>query len=221
MLLFIDSANPAEIQEIWEYGIIDGVTTNPSLAAKVKGNYSYKEIVAKILELVDGPVSLETISTDFDGIVREGRALAKLSQNVVVKIPCIAEGFKAAKFLSSEEIKVNMTLCFSVSQALLAHKVGATYISPFIGRLDDIEPHSGDALVRDIRKVYDNYNSQTKILDASIRDIEHVEESAIMGADVATVPHKILMELHEHPQTYKGLEKFLHDWEEAGLELPL
>lgn len=219
MQLFIDSADPKEIREAWEWGIIDGVTTNPSLTAKV--NKPYKEIVREILKIVDGPVSLETISTDYDGIIREARALSRISKNVVVKVPCIQEGFKATKALSEAGIKVNMTLCFSVSQALLAAKVGAFYVSPFIGRLDDISEHSGDELVIDIKRVYENYNFETKILDASIRDVEHVERSAIMGADIATVPFRVLKELFDHPLTYKGLEKFLNDWDEAGLQLPI
>lgn len=219
MQLFIDSADPKEIKEAWGWGIIDGVTTNPSLAAKV--NKPYKEIVKKIFKIVDGPVSLETISTDYEGIIKEARALSRISKNVVVKVPCIQEGFKATRALSKGGLRVNMTLCFSVGQALLAAKVGAFYISPFIGRLDDISEHSGDELVLDIKKVYENYGFQTKILDASIRDVEHVERSAIIGADIATVPFRVLKELFDHPLTYKGLEKFLSDWDDAGLQLPI
>lgn len=224
MLLFIDSADPTEIKTAWDWGIIDGVTTNPSLAAKseaARSGKSYKEIVSEILSIVDGPVSLETIATDYDGILKEARALHKLSKNVIVKIPCTQDGFKATKALSAEKIRVNMTLCFSVNQALLAAKVGAYYVSPFIGRLDDIQDDLGDQLIEDIVQVYQNYNFETKILDASIRDTEHVARSAEMGADIATVPLKVLSELHKHPLTDKGLESFLADWKTSGLELPI
>lgn len=219
MQLFIDSADPQDVRLAWETGVIDGVTTNPSLAAKV--GKPYKEIVEKILDIVDGPVSLETISTNYQGIVDEAKKLSSLSKNVVVKIPCIPEGFRATKILAKDKIKVNMTLCFSVNQALLAAKVGAFYVSPFIGRLDDVAEHSGDALIKDIRTVYDNYNFETKILDASIRDAYHVQQSAIMGADIATIPFNVLDELYKHPLTDKGLAKFLQDWEKSGLKLPV
>ena len=219
MQLFIDSADPKEIQEAMSWGYIDGVTTNPSLAAKV--GKPYKEIVSEILQMVEGPVSLETIATDYEGIISEGRALAKLAENVVVKIPCILEGYKAAKTLGEEGINVNMTLCFSASQALLAAKVNATYISPFMGRMDDIYPDAGDKLIEDIVDIYDTYGFETLVLDASIRDVEHVTKSALMGADVATVPFKVLEKLYTHSLTDKGLDKFLSDWKSSGLELPL
>lgn len=219
MLLFIDSADPKEIREAHDWGIIDGVTTNPSLAAKI--SRPYREIISEILEIINGPVSLEVISTDYEGILTEAYSLAKLQRNVVVKIPCTQAGYKATKTLSEDGINVNMTLCFSLNQALLAAKVGAEYISPFIGRLDDIKFHTGDELTQEIRKVYDNYQFKTKILDASIRDAEHVAMAALSGADAATVPFTVLKELHEHPLTKKGLDKFLLDWKEAGLELPI
>lgn len=225
MQLFIDSADPTEIKTAWEWGIIDGVTTNPSLAAKV--GRPYRDIVQEILATVDGPVSLEVISTEYDQILEQARSLTKLHQNVVVKIPCIQEGLRAAAVLSKENIKINITLVFGEAQALLAAKVGATYCSPFLGRVDDLVHaedtlhHLGDRLIERIRKLYDNYDFSTKILAASIRDVGHVEEMAVMGADVSTVPFEVLSNLVKHSLTDKGLKSFLDDWNKAGLELPV
>lgn len=219
MQLFIDSADPKEIKQAYEWGFLDGVTTNPSLAAKV--GRPYKEIVEEILSIVTGPVSLETIATDFEGMVKEARSLAGIKDNVYAKIPCTMEGFAATKKLASEGIKVNMTLCFSVNQALLAAKSGAGFISPFLGRVDDVLDGGGSELLSSIRAVYDNYDFQTKILAASIRDSAHVAIAAELGADIATVPFKVLSDLHKHPLTDTGLKKFLADWEKSGLKLPL
>lgn len=219
MQLFIDSADPKEIKEAHSWGFLDGVTTNPSLAAKV--GRPYNEIVKEILDIVDGPVSLETIATDLDGMLKEARALAKIKDNVYAKIPCTLEGFAATKKLAAEGIKVNMTLCFSVNQALLAAKSGAAYISPFLGRVDDIQDGAGTELLADIRTVYDNYDFETKILAASIRDTAHVAIAAELGADIATVPFKVLRDMVQHPQTDTGLKKFLDDWEKSGLKLPI
>ncbi len=219
MQLFIDSADPVEIKEAFSWGYLDGVTTNPSLAAKV--GRPYKEIVDEILAIVNGPVSLETIATDVDGMVKEARALAGINNNVYAKIPCIVEGFAATKILAADGIKVNMTLCFSTNQALLAAKSGAAYISPFLGRVDDIQEGGGAELLSSIRTVYDTYHFETKILAASIRSAAHVEMAAELGADIATIPFKILKDLAKHPLTDTGLKKFLDDWEKSGLKLPI
>lgn len=218
MQIFIDSADPAQIRQAYELGIISGVTTNPSLAAKIGKPYS--EIVQEILEIVDGPVSLEVIATEYEGMVSQGEKLSKLHKNVVVKIPCTKAGLRAAKTLISKRIKVNVTLVFSVAQALLVGKIGADYCSPFVGRLDDIEDFSGDELVDAIKIVYDNYCFETKILAASIRDVGHMEYMAVLGADVVTVPFEVINEMYNHPLTTNGLDKFLADWNEAGLQLP-
>ena len=218
MKLFIDSADPSEIKEALSWGYADGVTTNPSLAAKVGRPYS--EIVQEILSLVTGDVSLETIATNAETIINEAYSLCELGEQVVVKIPCTSDGYKAASTLSDEGIRINMTLCFSVNQALLAAKVGAKYVSPFIGRIDDISDHGGDNLIADIRTVYDNYGFKTQILAASVRDKEHVARAALLGADAATVPFNVLKALHHHKLTDSGLEKFLDDWQTSGLELP-
>lgn len=219
MQIFIDSADPKEIKEANSWGFLDGVTTNPSLAAKV--GKPYKEIVDEILSIVDGPVSLETIATNYEGILKEARALAKIKDNVIAKIPCIREGFTATKVLAAEGIKVNMTLCFSVNQALLAAKAGAFYISPFLGRVDDIQDGGGAELLSSIRSVYDNYGFETQILAASIRSTAHVEMAASLGADIATIPFKVLQDLHKNPLTDTGLDKFLDDWKKSGLKLPV
>jgi len=212
MKLFIDTANLDEIREVAGWGIIDGVTTNPSLAAKE--NISFNELLKVILDLIDGPISAEVISTDVGGILEEGRKLAKIHPNVVVKIPLIENGIAATKILTGEGIKVNVTLCFSAPQALLAAKVNATYISPFIGRLDDIG-QEGMALIGEIRQIYDNYDFDTQILTASIRHPQHVLQAAKIGSDVATMPYKVLKQLYKHPLTDSGLENFLVDWNES------
>jgi len=215
MKIFIDTADPVLIKKYWDAGIIDGVTTNPSLAAKV--GRPFKDLVLEILAIVDGPISLEVLSTDYEGILREARSLALLHKNVVVKVPLIPEGIKAVKTLSSEGIKTNVTLVFSASQALLAAKAGATYVSPFLGRLDDIGENSLN-LLKDIVAIFDKFNFATNVLAASIRSSRQVEEAAIIGADVATIPPEILESLYKHPLTDKGIEKFLSDYKNSGME---
>ncbi len=216
MKIFLDTANVAEIKEAVSWGIIDGVTTNPSLIAKEKRDF--RELLQEICSIVDGDVSAEVISTDFEGMVKEARELVKIADNIVVKIPLIKDGLKAVKFLKGEGIRANVTLCFSPSQALLAAKAGAYYISPFIGRLDDIS-NDGMNLVRQIVQIYKNYNFETKVLVASVRHPMHVVESALIGADVITMPFKVLEQLIKHPLTDIGLERFLSDWEKARAEL--
>ncbi len=212
MKFFIDTADVEEIREATELGLIDGVTTNPSLVAKT--GRPFKEVIEEICKIVDGPVSAEAVSLKCDEMVEEGRQLAKIHKNIVVKIPLIPEGLKAVKRLSSERIKTNVTLCFSPSQALLAAKAGGSYISPFVGRIDDISTVGID-LVRDIRTIYDNYGYKTEIIVASIRSPNHVVDAALIGADVATIPFKVLMQLAKHPLTDIGVERFLADWEKV------
>lgn len=211
MKFFIDTADLEEINEAHDMGVLDGVTTNPSLCAKV-GVRDFEGHIAKICDIVDGDVSAEVISTEYEDIISEGRNIASIADNVVVKVPLIKEGIKAIKTLSDEGIKTNCTLCFSPSQALIAAKAGATYISPFIGRLDDISSE-GMNLIADIRLIYDNYGLETEILAASIRHPMHLVESARMGADVATMPLSVIVGLLKHPLTDIGLEKFLADWD--------
>ena len=208
MKIFIDSGDLNEIRDAAAMGVVDGVTTNPSLVAKA--GRPLASLIADICEVIDGPISAEVISTDCDGIVREGRALAKIHKNVVVKVPLIAEGIKAVKIFSQEGIKTNVTLCFSAPQGLLAAKAGATYISPFIGRIDDIGGNGMD-LIRQLLQIYRNYGFATQVLAASIRHPVHVVESALAGAHVGTLPHKVILQLLEHPLTSSGLEKFLAD----------
>jgi len=212
MKFFIDTANINEIKEAQSFGILDGVTTNPSLVAK-EGK-DFKTLLNEILSIVDGPVSAEVISTDLDGIVKEAREYAAIHKNIVVKVPLIKEGLKAVKLLSSEQIKTNVTLCFSPTQALLAAKAGATYISPFVGRLDDISTN-GMELISQIIQIYRNYNFDTQVLVASIRHPLHVVEAALMGADVCTIPFNVIDKLFNHPLTDLGLEKFLSDWNKS------
>ena len=212
MQIFLDTANIKEITEAAALGVLDGVTTNPSLVAK-EGR-PFREIVAEICRLVEGPINLEVVGTDADTMVAEGRDLAKIHANVVVKIPMIAEGLKAVRRLHLEGIKVNVTLCFSPNQALLAAKAGATYISPFIGRLDDIS-HVGMDVVRDILTIYRNYGYPTQVLAASLRHPLHVVEAAKAGAHVATMPFAVLQQLLKHPLTDIGLERFLSDWKKV------
>ncbi len=211
MKFFIDTADLDEIKEANDLGVLDGVTTNPSLCAKI-GVTDFEGHIAKICDIVDGDVSAEVISTEYDEIVEEGRKIASIADNVVVKVPLIKDGIKAIKTFSGEGIKTNCTLCFSASQALIAAKAGATYISPFIGRLDDISSE-GMNLIADIRLVYDNYGYETEILAASIRHPMHLLESARLGADVATMPLNVIVGLLKHPLTDIGLEKFLADWD--------
>ena len=214
MKFFIDTANLDEIREASEMGLIDGVTTNPSLVAK-EGNVDFREHIAKICEMVNGDISVEVTSLDTEGMLREGRDYAKIAPNVVIKVPLILDGLKACRTLRSENTKVNVTLCFSASQALLAAKAGATYISPFIGRLDDVAT-DGMQLIRDIVQIYDNYGFGTEVLAASIRHPMHIVDCALAGADVATIPFKVLTQLAKHPLTDKGLDAFLADWKKAG-----
>lgn len=209
MKIFLDTANLDELRRGAEWGIVDGVTTNPSLIAK-EGN-PIEEQIARICEIVDGPVSAEVVATDYDGMVREGRALAKIHKNVVVKLPLIRDGIRACKTLSSEGIRVNVTLCFSPGQALLAAKAGAYFISPFVGRLDDIGLIGMD-LIRSIVLIYENYGFSTQVLAASLRSPQHVVESAEAGAHCGTMPFKTLDMLFNHPLTDKGLEQFLKDY---------
>ena len=212
MKFFIDTANINEIKEAAALGILDGVTTNPSLVAK-EGK-DFRKLLDEILAIVDGPVSAEVVSTDYDGILKEAHELSKIHKNIVVKVPLIKEGLKAVRTLSSENINTNVTLCFSASQALLAAKAGATYISPFVGRLDDIS-HDGMELISQIVQIYKNYNYKTQVLVASIRHPLHLVEAALMGADVCTMPFPVIDKLFNHPLTDIGLEKFLSDWKKS------
>ena len=212
MKIFIDSGNLKEIESLVPLGIIDGITTNPSLLAKEGGDY--KAILKKICGIVKGPTSAEVVATDAEGMIREGRELAAIDEHIVVKVPFTREGVKACKALSSEGKKVNVTLIFSASQALLAAKVGATYISPFVGRLDDISM-PGMEMVRDIVQIYENYSFKTEVLVASTRSPMHIVEAARMGADICTCPPALIDSLFNHPLTDSGLKKFLADWEKA------
>jgi transaldolase len=212
MKFFIDTANINEIKEAAALGILDGVTTNPSLVSK-EGK-DFRKLLDEILAIVDGPVSAEVISTDYNGILKEAHELAKIHKNIVVKVPLIKEGLKAVRTLSNENIKTNVTLCFSASQALLAAKAGATYISPFVGRLDDIS-QDGMELISQIVQIYKNYNYKTEVLVASIRHPLHLVEAALMGADVCTMPFSVIDKLFNHPLTDIGLEKFLSDWKKT------
>ncbi|WP_150523717.1 fructose-6-phosphate aldolase [Roseibium sediminis] len=213
MKFFVDTADTAEIKELASTGLLDGVTTNPSLIAK--SGRQFKEVIAEICEITDGDVSAEVAATDFATIMKEAHELKKIADNVVIKLPLTFDGLKACKHLTDEGTKTNVTLCFSANQALLAAKAGATYISPFIGRLDDIHL-DGLELIREIRVIYDNYDFNTEILAASIRTANHVRDCAIIGADVATVPPATLKALVKHPLTDKGLEAFLADWAKTG-----
>ncbi len=214
MKFFIDTANLDEIREANELGMIDGVTTNPSLVAK-EGDVDFKKHIAKICKLVKGDVSAEVTALDTEGMLKEGRALAKIAKNVVIKVPLTLDGLKACRTFRAEGTKVNVTLCFSAAQALLAAKAGASYISPFIGRLDDIA-QDGMQLIRDIVQIYDNYGFPTEVLAASIRHPVHIVDCALAGADVATIPFKVIQQLVKHPLTDKGLEGFLNDWKKSG-----
>jgi transaldolase len=213
MQFFADTADVEDIKKLHSMGLLDGVTTNPSIIAK--SGRAIKEVITEICKAVPGPVSAEVASTEFDGMMAEAHVLAKLASNVVVKVPLTIDGLKACKTLSGEGIKTNVTLCFSANQALLAAKVGATYISPFIGRLDDINI-DGMELIHQIRQIYDNYNFTTQILAASIRSANHVTQAALAGADVATVPPAVIYKLAEHPLTKSGLEAFVKDWKATG-----
>ena len=209
MKFFIDTANIQEIRDAAALGILDGVTTNPSLVAKEKRNFH--DVIREIASIVNGPISAEVTALDRDGMLSQGRELAKLHPNIVVKVPLTPEGLRACKTLRSEGTGVNVTLCFSPAQALLAAKCDATYISPFVGRLDDVATEGMD-LIRQIRAIYDNYGFETQILAASIRHPIHVVESALAGADVGTMPFKVMTQLYDHPLTDVGIQRFLADW---------
>ncbi|HKX83861.1 MAG TPA: fructose-6-phosphate aldolase [Pyrinomonadaceae bacterium] len=214
MKFFIDTANLDEIREANELGMIDGVTTNPSLVAK-EGDVDFKEHIAKICSMVKGDVSAEVTALDTEGMLKEGREYAKIAPNVVVKCPLTLDGLKATRILTQEGTGVNVTLCFSAAQAILAAKAGAKYISPFIGRLDDIATN-GMQLIADIVQIYGNYNFKTEVLAASIRHPMHIVDCALAGADVATIPFKVIKQLVQHPLTDKGLDAFLADWKKSG-----
>lgn len=210
MKFFIDTANIEEIKKGVEMGMVDGVTTNPSLVAKE--SKPFEEILKEICSLVDGPVSAEVVSLEAPGMVKEAKELAKIGDNIVIKVPMIIEGIKAVKMLTAEGIKTNVTLVFSAAQALLAAKAGAAFVSPFVGRLDDIGV-SGMDLIGDIVTIYDNYGYQSEVIVASVRSPQHVLDSALLGADIATIPFKVIAQLAKHPLTDKGMEQFLADWE--------
>ena len=214
MKFFIDTANISEIQRIHAWGILDGVTTNPSLIAKESGK-PFEAIIEEICGIVDGPISAEVIALDAEGMVKEGKALAKIHKNVVVKLPLIPEGLKACKALSAEGIRTNVTLCFSATQGLMAAKAGATYVSPFVGRLDDINLRGMD-LIEELVAIFENYGLETQVLAASIRLPRHVTEAALAGAHVATIPTKVFDQMLKHPLTDKGVEGFLADWKKSG-----
>ncbi|MEO8756140.1 MAG: fructose-6-phosphate aldolase [Devosia sp.] len=213
MQFFVDTAEIEDIKKLHEMGLLDGVTTNPSLVAKSGRNF--KEVIKEICAVVPGPVSAEVSATDYDTIMKEGDVLSKLAENVVVKLPLTLDGLRACKTFTGRGVKTNVTLCFSPNQALLAAKCGATYISPFIGRLDDINL-DGVELIEQIRQIYDNYNFTTQILAASIRSPNHVTEVALAGADVATIPPAVIYKLADHPLTKSGLEQFVKDWKSTG-----
>ena len=212
MKFFLDTADVSQIEEVKRLGMLDGVTTNPTHVSKTGANP--KELYPKICKMVDGPVSLETVGLDADTIVDEGRALAKVADNVVVKVPIMKEGLVAVKRLAAEGIKTNVTVTFSPAQALLAAKVGASYISPFVGRLDNVATE-GMELAREIRQIYDNYGYETEIIVAAVRHPMHVLESALIGADIATMSYDVLMKLYDHPLTDAGIDQFLKDWDKV------
>ena len=212
MKIFIDTANIDEIREAMNLGLLDGVTTNPSLIAKEKKDF--RKLLEEICALVDGPISAEVISLDYDGIMKEARELVKIHKNIIVKIPLIKEGLKAVKALSGEGIKSNVTLCFSANQALLAAKAGAYFISPFIGRLDDVGQNGMD-LIGQIVTIYRNYGFTTEVLVASVRHPMHVVDAAMIGADICTMPFKVIDQLMKHPLTDIGIERFLADWKKT------
>ncbi len=216
MKFFADTADIDAIRDLNETGLLDGVTTNPSLI--MKSGRDIKEVTKEICDMVDGPVSAETVALDAEGMIAEGRELAKIADNITIKVPLTWAGIKACKVLSGEGRMVNVTLCFSPNQALLAAKAGATFISPFIGRLDDIHL-DGMELIEDIRTIYDNYGFETQILAASIRSVNHIAEAARIGADVITAPPAVIKKMAEHPLTDKGLEAFLADWKKTGQKI--
>jgi transaldolase len=216
MKFFADTAEVKDIKELTDLGLLDGVTTNPSLIAK--SGRQFKDVIAEICGIVEGPVSAEVVSLDYDGMMREAADLRKIAKNVTIKVPLTLDGLKACKALSSDGCMVNVTLCFSANQALLAAKAGASFISPFLGRLDDIHLDGTD-LIAEIRQIYDNYAFDTEILAASVRTALHVKQVALIGADVATCPPSVIKSLVKHPLTDKGIEQFLADWKKTGQTL--
>jgi transaldolase len=216
-MIFLDTGNTKEIKEAASWGVLDGITTNPSLVAK-EGR-SFKDLLKEICSLVDGPISAEVVSVEADAMVKEGKDLATVHKNIVVKVPLIPEGLKACKALTSQGIRVNVTLCFSPTQAILAAKAGAWCVSPFIGRLDDIS-HNGMELIRDIVTIYRNYQYKTKVLVASVRGPGHVVEAAKIGGDICTMPYSVYKLLVQHPLTDSGLKKFLADWDKQNVPKP-
>jgi transaldolase len=216
MKFFADTAEVKDIKELADLGLLDGVTTNPSLIAK--SGRQFKDVIAEICGIVEGPVSAEVVSLDYDGMMREAADLRKIANNVTIKVPLTLDGLKACKALSSDGCMVNVTLCFSANQALLAAKAGATFISPFVGRLDDIHL-DGTELIAEIRQIYDNYAFETEILAASVRTPLHVKQVALIGADVATCPPAVIKSLVKHPLTDKGIEQFMADWKKTGQTL--
>ena len=217
MKFFIDTAEINEIKELNQYGLIDGVTTNPSLIAK--SGRKFQEVIAEICQEVNGPVSAEVASTEYEAMIHEGQILSKIAKNVCIKLPMTMDGIKACKFFSDKGISTNVTLCFSAGQAILAGKAGATFVSPFVGRLDDVA-QDGLNLIAEICEIYQNYDQiKTQVLVASIRNPLHIIESAKLGADVATIPAKVIKQLIEHPLTSKGLEIFVKDWASTGQKI--
>lgn len=216
MKFFVDTAEIAEIRELNDMGLVDGVTTNPSLI--LKSGRDIVEVTKEICSIVKGPVSAEVSAVNFEDMLTQGRKLAKIASNIAVKVPLTWAGLKACKVLTGEGNMVNVTLCFSANQALLAAKAGATFISPFVGRLDDINM-DGMELISDIRQIYDNYDFKTEILTASVRSVNHVTQAALIGADIVTAPHSVLKKLADHPLTDKGLETFLKDWAKTGQKI--
>lgn len=217
MKFFIDSAEIAEIKELAAYGLLDGVTTNPSLIAK--SGRDFKEVIAEICSVVEGPVSAEVAATDYENMVREGEILSKIKKNVCIKLPLTMDGLKACKYFSNKGIQTNVTLCFSAAQAILAAKAGATFVSPFVGRLDDIG-QDGLSLIEEICQIYANYpDFKTEVLVASVRNPIHITAAAKMGAHVATIPGKVIKQLASHPLTDKGLETFVKDWASTGQKI--
>lgn len=210
MKFFIDTADVKEIREAHDLGLVDGVTTNPSLIAK--SGRKFKDVIKEIVSIVDGPISAEVISLDGAGMIKEARELVKIHKNIVVKVPMTPEGLKATHALTAKGIKTNVTLVFTAMQALLAAKAGATYVSPFVGRLDDIS-QDGMGIIEDIRTIFDNYGYTTEIIVASVRNPIHVLNSALIGADIATIPYSVMIQLAKHPLTDAGIKKFLADWE--------
>jgi len=212
MKFFIDTADVKEIREAHSLGLVDGVTTNPSLIAK--SGRKFEDVIKEIVSIVDGPISAEVVSLDHDGMIKEALKLAKIHKNIVIKLPMCPEGLKATYTLSAKGIKTNVTLIFTAMQALLAAKAGATYVSPFVGRLDDIS-QNGMGIIEEIRTIFDNYGFKAEIIVASVRNPIHVLDSALIGADVATIPYSVMMQLAKHPLTDAGIKKFLEDWEKV------